>query len=139
MIKTVSSILSSLYFFALHHLVGFCISFFSFDIIFIYFSWVHALFFQLLSLLAVMIYLPCDWTWCPYSMPEAEFSKIIKLLQSNTPCTMQTLKQVCSLRQNEIHRCLGTWTLCCLFYFSIAILRMFIAYIHFSCKCAKLF
>lgn len=64
--------------------------------------------FQLFSILAVITHSFCDWM---STMPEAEFSKIVKLLQSNTPYTMQ----------NEIHKRVRTWAIC-LFVFSVAIL-----------------
>lgn len=69
----------------------------------------------------------CDCTWCPDSMPEAEFSKNIIITIEQCPSHSAYSQPSNSLRQNEIHRRLGMWTIC---FFSVAIFRMLFYSFH---------
>lgn len=97
------------------------------------FCLILVLFFWLLSMLVVTMYLSCELTWCPDSIPEAEFSSVFGLSWIETTPTAPSLDQVWSLNQNEIYR-LGVWAVCS----QLCPLQNILP-LSFTYKCSKLF
>ena len=113
-----------------------CILPLSLDPIFIYFFLFHAFFFQLISILTVMIYL--HWLYLMSRFNARSWIQQNHLIIIEQCSSQNAYSQASILFKakwnSQAFRNLNN------LFFSIAILRIhFIAYIHFSCKCVKLF